>query len=143
MTGNFFRRFTLSLLFVGVLLGTSLLGGTAAAQTYGPGSYNPEKFTDEQYALYEKQLNALLLTRRDEEKLFIHLVVEKVKAGKIPTQLVQTSYGWVRNKRPNTKYPFVFFEQVLRLQAKKADLADDVVHAYDYAIYRKLITPRR
>lgn len=112
------------------------------AQINEPGSFVIERFSDAQFALYERQLNALLKTRRDEEKLFVNQVVARVKEGKLPPKLVQTSYGWVRNKRPGTKYPFVFFERVLRIQARKAELAD-VVPDFDYRIYRKVLTPTR
>lgn len=116
------------------------LSGQVVSET---GSFDPNKFSDKQFVLYEKQLNALLKTRRDEEKAFVRGVVLAVREGKLPSKLVQTTYGWVRNKRPNTKYPFVFFERVLRLQAAKSKLASNVVPAFDYRVYRRVITPTR
>ncbi len=126
-----------------VCLVLALACGTTSAQINGPGSFEPgNKFSDAQWKLYERQLNALLKTRRDEEKEYVNEVVENVKSGLIPYKLVATSYGWVRNKRPDTKYPFVFFEQVLRIQGKKAKLPKGAVPKFDYRVYRKLIVPK-
>ena len=86
------------------------------------------------FDLYERQLNAILKTRRDEEKLFVKRVVDQVKLKKISSKLVNTSFQWVRNKRPGTKYPFVYFERVLRLQATKLELEDEIP-PFDYGIY--------
>ena len=71
---------------------------------------------------YDKQLNAILLTTLEEEKKFIADVVKLVGEEKLPKKLVDTSCQWVRNRRPNTKYPFIYFERVLRLQANKLKL---------------------
>ncbi len=82
---------------------------------------------------YEIRLNAILKTRRDEEKKFISDVLTMVREGNLPEPLVEQSYKWVLNKRPGTKYPFVYFEQVLRLRAEQAGLE---IPAFDYEIYR-------
>jgi hypothetical protein len=82
---------------------------------------------------YEEKINALLKTRRNEEKQFIADVMAKVRAGEIPEPLIETSYKWVLNKKPDTKYPFVYFERVLRLQAEKVGVE---IPAFDYEIYR-------
>ena len=91
-------------------------------------------FTPDQFIEYEKQLNALLRTRRDEEQVFIRSVVRQVRLGRIPSRLVSTSYGWVRNNRPTTNYPFIYFERVLRLQATAINLGNEIP-SFDTSIY--------
>lgn len=97
--------------------------------------YGTATFTAEQFVEYERQLNSILRTRRDEEKQFIAGVVRQVRLGKIPSKLVSTSYGWIRNKRPNTNYPFLYFEKVIRLQAQKANLEKQIPN-FNVAIYK-------
>lgn len=92
-------------------------------------------FTSQQFVEYERQLNAILKTRRDEEKKFVADVVRQVRLGKIPSKLVSTSYGWIRNKRPNTSYPFLYFERVIRLQAERAKLGKEIPR-FDNSIYK-------
>jgi hypothetical protein len=89
---------------------------------------------------YERQLNAMLKTRRDEEKQFVAEVINQIRLEKIPSKLVTTSFEWVRNKRPDTEYPFVYFERVLRLQAKRLQLGNEIP-AFDYRIYSQPIDP--
>lgn len=90
---------------------------------------------------YEQRLNAILKTRRDEEREFVERVVNKVKDGSIPERLVETSFKWVQNKRPNTNYPFVYFERVLRIQAKRLEL-ERHIPAFDYDIYKRRVPTR-
>ena len=97
--------------------------------------YMPETFTEAQFAEYERQLNALLKTRADEEKQFISKVVTQVRLGRIPSRLVSTSYQWGRKNRPASNYPFIYFEKVLRIQAKALKLEDEIP-AFDYSIYK-------
>jgi hypothetical protein len=96
--------------------------------------------TDEQFELYESQLNAILKTRRDEEKLFVKKIVEQLKLKRLSSKLVNTSFDWARHKRPGTKYPFVYFERVLRFQATRLGIGDRIP-PFDYEIYSKS-TPR-
>ena len=96
--------------------------------------YGTATFTAEQFVEYERTLNSVLRTRRDEEKKFIAEVVRQVRIGRIPSKLVSTSYGWIRNKRPTTNYPFIYFERVIRLQAERANLASEIP-AFDFSIY--------
>lgn len=91
---------------------------------------------------YEERLNAILKSRRDEERDFVKKVVDKIKAGAIPERLVETSYKWVLNERPDTKYPFVYFERVLRIQAKRLELEREVP-PFDYDIYKRRVPLRR
>jgi hypothetical protein len=85
------------------------------------------RFTD-----YEARLNAILKTRRDEEKKFVSEVMALVRNGVLPERLIETSYKWVMNKRPGTDYPFIYFERVLRIQAAVMKLE---IPAFDYSIY--------
>ena len=90
---------------------------------------------DLRFEEYEELLNGLLRTRRDEEKAFVAVVLDRVQDGSIPERLVETSYKWVLNKRPNTNYPFVYFERVLRIQATQLEL-NQFIPEFDYEIYR-------
>ena len=87
-----------------------------------------------QFIEFERQLNAILKTRRDEEKEFVGQVVNQIRLGAIPSKLVTTSFKWTRNKRPNTKYPFIYFERVLRLQAERLGMEDEIP-PFDFSIY--------
>jgi hypothetical protein len=113
-----------------LLIGCLIFSQPAQADDFEPAAFNPAQCIE-----YERQLNAILLTRRDEEKVFVGRVVAQIKAGKLPSKLVQTSFQWVRKKRPNTDYPFIYFEKVLRLQAAKLELEEEVPE-FDYSIYR-------
>lgn len=84
------------------------------------------------FADYEERLNAVLKTRRDEEKKFVKDVLRLVKDGVLPEHVVETSFKWVVNKRPDTDYPFVYFERVLRIQANQLELT---IPEFDYSIY--------
>ena len=86
---------------------------------------------------YERKLNAILKTRFDAEKKFVADVVDQVELEKIPSKLVSTSFDWVRKKRPTTNYPFVYFERVLRLQAERVGLEDEIP-PFDYNTYRSI-----
>ena len=109
---------------------------------FGQG-YDPSRFVSaEEYKLYAEQLNALLRTRLDEEKAFVNQVVDQVRRNRIPAKLVQSTYGWVRNRRPKTNYPFVYFERVLRLQAKRLGILESVPD-FDYDVYRQFRAPVR
>lgn len=114
-----------------LIAATIALAGSTMAQVYDPSEFNPARFEQ-----YEDQLQALLRTRLDEEKLFVSRVVKAVEEGRIPAKLVQTSYLWVRNKRPDSNYPFVYFERVLRLQAKALEI-EKQVPPFDYAVYQQ------
>ena len=111
-----------------------LLASPLAMKLGSADDYMPEKFESEQFVEYERQLNAMLKTRHDEEKKFVNKIVGKVRLGKIPSRLVSTTYSWVRNKRPDTNYPFVYFERVIRIQAKAIGLEDEIP-PFDYSIY--------
>lgn len=119
--------------FVGVVLFNQ-------AATYGQSSSDRNVFDPRNRNLnyleeYERQLNAILKTRRDEEKEFIALLVQQIKDEKIPAFLVDSSFQWVRNRRPDTQYPFIYFQQVLRIQAEAMEL-EDQIPPYDLSIYK-------
>lgn len=103
------------------------------------GTFSPERFTQQRFDQYEQQLNAVLKTRREEERLFVSQVVARVRTGQIPSRMVQTSFQWVYKKRPRTNFPFIYFERVLRLQADRADLAVQIP-PFDFDIYRDIDT---
>lgn len=115
---------------IAMLLCILIFENAVIGDEYGTATFTPEQFIE-----YEQQLNAILRTRRDEEKEFVGQVVRQVRLGKIPSKLVSTSYGWVRNKRPNTNYPFIYFEKVLRLQAKAVKLEKEIPN-FDLKIYK-------
>lgn len=116
------RRKCLGLITISAF-GAVLTPATAWSQDF-------EKLSLEEY---EKRLNAILRTRLDAEKEFVKKVVQLVREEKLPRKLVDTSFKWVRNRRPDTNYPFVYFERVLRLQAKR--LKYDIP-PFDYDVYR-------
>ena len=97
---------------------------------------------DLRFERYEELLNGLLKTRRDEEKEFVAGVIAQVRAGTIPERLVETSYKWVLNKRPDTNYPFVYFERVLRIQATELGIGN-TIPAFDFEVYRSRIARGR
>ena len=122
-------RLNWSLVAILVFIGFFLVSSNLHSQDFNPDNFNPAQFEE-----YERQLNAILKTRRDEEKAFVKAVVKNVRDGKLPAKLISTSFKWVRNRRPNTNYPFIYFERVLRLQAAKLKLSK-FVPEFDYDIY--------
>ncbi|MEM9941338.1 MAG: hypothetical protein AAF939_07075 [Planctomycetota bacterium] len=94
----------------------------------------PEKFTAAQVVEYERQLNAILKTSRDEERIFIAQLVIKIREGKIPSKLANTSFQWIMQKRPDTNYRFIYFVKVLQLQARAINV-DDQVPPFDFSVY--------
>ena len=88
---------------------------------------------------YEAKIQALLKTRLPEEKAFVSAVMTKVRAGEIPEKMVESSFKWVLNKHPDTNYPFVYFERVLRIQGEKAEIE---IPPFDYEVYRQRLGRR-
>ena len=123
-----------SVLIAALFASSILLGLMVTPKSISADELSGTNFTAEQFAEFEQQLNSLLRTRRQEERAFIAGVVQQVRLGRIPSRLISTSFGWVRTKRPGTKYPFIYFEKVLRLQAQAANLGDEIP-AFDLAIY--------
>jgi len=97
-----------------------------------PTSSPAQEFEDLNLIQLEQQLNAILKTRLPEERLYIATVLKLVKDEKLPRKLINTSFKYVRNKRPFTKYPFVYFARVLHFQAKRDRIS---VPEFDFTIY--------
>ena len=80
----------------------------------------------------EERLNFGLKTRRPTEKAFIRQVVALVDAGTLKQKVVDESFFWVRREMEKSKrgdptarkhiskYPFIFFQRIVKLNAKKA-----------------------
>lgn len=124
-------RTSLFVVVLGLFMIPLCANQSAQAQTFAP-----ENFTDQRFLQYEQQLNAILKTRREEERKFIANLVVRVREGKLPSKLIQTSFKWVQKKRPGTNFPFIYFEKVLRIQATRAGIAA-TIPPYDFGIYRE------
>lgn len=75
---------------------------------------------DDTWKEYAKQLQAVVKARLLEEREFVAQVTLLVQQEQLPKKLVDSSWLWVRNNRPGSNSPFVYFERILRLQADKA-----------------------
>ena len=93
----------------------------------------------EGFKQYETQLQAVLRTRFPEEQQFVGSIVYLVQTEKIPKNIVDSAWLWVRKNRPTTNYPFVYFERVLRLEAEKLKLE---IPEFDRELYNKAIQSR-
>lgn len=127
-----------------LLVGATLLtaqSGNLQAQELGATSAEATSADEVELRFrdYEAKIQAILKTRLTEEKAFVTLVMEKVRAGEIPEKMVETSYKWVLNKHPDTNYPFVYFERVLRIQGDKAGIE---IPPFDYEVYRQRLGRR-
>lgn len=78
------------------------------------------KQLDKVWIKYERQLRAVVEARLVEEREFVAQVTYLIQQDQLPKQLVDSSWQWVRTRRPGTNSPFVYFERVLRLRAEKA-----------------------
>lgn len=94
-----------------------------------------QELTPELIEQYELKLNAILKTRTDQEKVFIAQLVANMQSGAVPIKLVSTSFKWVQQNRPQSNYPFIYFEKVLRLQADKIEVAD-AIPPFDFEVFR-------
>ena len=97
------------------------------------------KLLTEGFQQYEAQLQAVLKTRFPEEQQFVGSIVYLVQIEKIPKNIVDSAWLWVRKNRPTTKYPFVYFERVLRLEAEKLELE---IPEFDRELYNRAIQSR-
>ncbi len=86
------------------------------------------------FVQYETQLNAILKTRLEQEKEFVKGIVDQVRAENLSTRLINTSFKWVRNKRPNVKNSFIYFERVLRILANRQGLGE-FIPEFDPKVY--------
>ncbi len=72
-----------------------------------------------QIADLKDQLEKGLRARRPEEFAFIARVLQMVDEGTLPLELVKGTFQWARKKADLKKYPFPYFEQALRIRAKR------------------------
>ena len=86
----------------------------------------------EGFEKYEARLNAVLLTHRTAEKEYVAKIVKGIKDGKIPLALVDESWLWVRDNRPRTRYPFVYFARILKLNGDRVKVD---IPPFDFSIY--------
>jgi len=110
----------------------ALAGSSLTTDSVNTGT--SELADDAFFAQYETQLNAILKTRLDEEKEFVKGIVDQVRAENISTRLVNTSFKWVRNKRPNVKNSFIYFEKVLRILANSQGVGE-FIPEFDPNVY--------
>jgi hypothetical protein len=61
-----------------------------------------------------------LRARRPVEFAFIQQVVNKVDDGTLSSSLVNSTFLWARQRQP---FPFPYFQQALKVRAKKAGVA--------------------
>lgn len=125
---------------LGALLAACLVSSTSAQEQ----EFNPTADANEEvelrFADYEARLNAILKTRRLEEQEFVNAVLAKVRAGDLPVPMMESSFLWVLSNRPDTPYPFIYFERVLRLQGELAGVS---IPEFDYGIYSDYGARRR
>ena len=86
----------------------------------------------EGFEKYEARLNAVLLTHRTAEKEYVAKIVKGIKDGKIPLSLVDESWLWVKDNRPRTRYPFVYFARILKLNGDRVKVD---IPPFDFSIY--------
>ena len=99
-----------------------------------PGQSSGQDFDELNLIQLERQLNAILRTRLPEEKVYIAALLKLVNDNKLPRKLINTSFKYVRNKRLNSKYSFVYFVRVLQFQAKRDRIS---VPDFDFTIYSR------
>jgi hypothetical protein len=126
-----------------LLVVTALLSQSGKLRAQGLSTTAAEATSEDAVELrfrdYEAKIQAILKTRLNEEKAFVTSVMEKVRAGEIPEKMLETSYKWVLNKHPDSNYPFVYFERVLRIQGDKAGIE---IPPFDYEVYRQRLGRR-
>ena len=66
-----------------------------------------------------QQLKSGLKARRPLEFAFIAKVVTMVENNELPLDLVMSTFIWTRSNPQAREYPFVYFQQALRVRAKK------------------------
>ena len=69
-------------------------------------------------ATLQQQLEKGLRLRRPNEFEYAERVATLVQRGQLPLKLVQGSFNYAR-RRDHRRYPFVYFQRVLDLRAKK------------------------
>ncbi len=69
-------------------------------------------------ATLQQQLEKGLRLRRPNEFAYAERVATLVQQGQLPLKVVQGSFNYAR-RRDHRRYPFVYFQRVLDLRAKK------------------------
>ncbi len=112
------------------LLGVTLFGVTNVAT-----KASAQDVINNRIPTLEERLNFGLKTRRPTEKAFIRKVVALVDNGTLKQKVVDESFFWVRREMekskmgdPNAKkhilkYPFIFFQRVVKLNAKRVGVS--------------------
>ena len=80
-------------------------------------SINNRTISNPNVAQLEDRLRLGLRIRKDDEQAYIDRVVKLVREGKLPQKLVDTTFLWVRKKRPDTNFPLIYFRRVLKIRA--------------------------
>jgi hypothetical protein len=95
-----------------------LTAGLVAVGSFAPtGDHvRPAAADSEGIENLKKTLQEVLRARRPEEFAFIDVVTDRVANGTLPRSLVESTFNWAR-KKPH--YKFQYFEQALRVRAKK------------------------
>ncbi len=95
-----------------------VVAGLAAGGSFAPvGEHLRPALADNQgIENLKKTLGEVLRARRPEEFAFIDKVGDLVEDGTLPRSLVESTFLWARKK---PRHPFQYFEQGLRVRAKK------------------------
>ena len=80
----------------------------------------PAAGAEEGVASLESRLKTGLRVKAPQDVQFVETVVERVREGRLPEKLVDSTYLWA--VRRGKKYPFPAFEHVIRLQAAKLNV---------------------
>ena len=64
----------------------------------------------------KETLESGLRARRPEEFAFLQRVITMVDEGRLPVDLVRSTFDWARDKRP---YPYPYFERGLKIRAAR------------------------
>lgn len=78
--------------------------------------------TTRESATFRERLIAGLQVRRPSEFAFVDAVIDTVDRGELPQRLVDRFFFWARSRPATsvaTSRPIIYFEQGLKIQAKK------------------------
>ena len=96
----------------------SLLGGLGSALVL---FVSRQAAAGPEVANLNETLRYVLRARRPQEFAFVDLVTQKVKQGDLPIEMVLSMMKWSveRARERNSKIPFPYFQEGLRLRAKE------------------------
>ena len=69
----------------------------------------------------QQTLEVGLKARRPQDFKFIARVVQLVQMGRLPIEMIETTFHWSR--RQHARYPFPYFEHGLRVRAQRIGIA--------------------